>query len=117
MASHFLLILLTAGFGLVFALPVILIPLLFAPKNPTPMKQSTFEAGQVPTGNARVHLIMQYYAFLLIFVVFDVVSMFLFAWAAVSFSLVSAITIGVFLGIIFIPIAYAISLAGRKELW
>jgi len=117
MASHFLLILAEAGFGLVFALPVIIIPWLFAPKKPTPMKRATFEAGQVPTGNARVHLIMQYYPFLLIFVVFDVVSIFLFAWALVSFTLLSAITIGLFLGIIFIPIAYAITLARKSELW
>ena len=70
MAGAFLLVLLTAAFGLVFALPVIIIPWFFAPRNPTPMKRATFEAGQVPTGNARVHLMMQYYPYLLIFVVF-----------------------------------------------
>jgi NADH-quinone oxidoreductase subunit A len=117
MAGAFALILLTAAFGLVFALPVIIIPWLFAPRNPTPMKRSTFEAGQVPTGIARVHLMMQYYPYLLIFVVFDVVSMFLYAWATTLIAIPGAISIGLFLGVIFIPLGFAIYLAGKKDIW
>ncbi|HZW58128.1 MAG TPA: NADH-quinone oxidoreductase subunit A [Nitrososphaerales archaeon] len=117
MAGPFALIILTAAFGLVFALPVIIIPWLFAPRNPTPMKRATFEAGQVPSGDARVHLMMQYYAYLLIFVVFDVISMFLFAWATAFVAIPAALSIGVFLGVIFIPLGFAIYLAGKKEVW
>src|SRR5579872_5274711 len=104
MAGAFALVLLTAGFGLVFATPVILIPWLFAPRNPTPMKRATFEAGQVPRGEARAHLMLQYYPYLLIFVVLDVVSIFLFAWATTPITFTSinaAIVIGLFLGVIF----------------
>jgi NADH-quinone oxidoreductase subunit A len=118
MAGAFLLILFTAGFGLVFALPVIIIPWLFAPRNKTPMKVATFEAGQVPQGDARVHLLMQYYAYLLIFVIVDVVSMFLFAWASIpTVSILGAISIGVFLLLIFVPLGYGIHIARRRELW
>jgi NADH:ubiquinone oxidoreductase subunit 3 (subunit A) len=117
MAGAFLLVLMTAGFGLLFAVPVLIIPYFFAPRNKTPMKLATFEAGQVPTGEARVHLLMQYYPYLLIFVIFDVVSMFLFAWAATSVVLSAAFTLGIFLGIIFIPLGYGIYLARKLELW
>jgi NADH-quinone oxidoreductase subunit A len=118
MAGAFLLILFTGGFGLIFALPVIIIPWLFAPRNRTPMKLATFEAGQVPQGDARVHLLMQYYAYLLIFVIVDVVSMFLFAWATVTVLPLSASeTIGVFLLMIFIPLGYGIRIARRREMW
>ena len=117
MAGAFLIILLTAGFGLVFALPVIIIPWLFAPRNRTPMKLATFEAGQVPSGDARVHLLMQYYAYLLIFVIFDVVSMFLFAWASTTVAIQPALYVGVFLLLIFVPFAYGIFLARKRELW
>jgi NADH:ubiquinone oxidoreductase subunit 3 (subunit A) len=118
MAGAFILILFTAAFGIVFATPVIIIPWLFAPRNRTPMKLATFEAGQVPTGDARVHLLMQYYAYLLVFVIFDVVSMFLFAWASVTIiAIPAALEIGVFLGMIFIPLAYGIHLARIRELW
>ena len=118
MAGAFLLVLLTAGFGFIFAVPVLIIPYLFAPRNRTPMKLATFEAGQVPTGDARVHLLLQYYPYLLIFVIFDVVSMFLFAWAATTGIVVSsAITIGIFLGIIFVPVGAGIFLAKKRDLW
>lgn len=120
MAGAFALVLLTAAFGALFGVPVILIPWFFAPRNPTPMKRATFEAGQVPTGEARVHLMMQYYPFLLIFVAMDVISMFLFAWATttIAFTTIqSSLLIGLFLGIIFIPLAFALTLARRRELW
>jgi len=120
MAGAFSLILLTAGFGLVFALPVILVPWLFAPRNPTPMKRATFEAGQVPTGDARAHLMMQYYPYLLIFVVMDVVSIFLFAWATTTITVISidtTIAIGLFLAVIFIPLGFGLYLARKKDLW
>jgi NADH-quinone oxidoreductase subunit A len=120
MPGEFSLILLTAAFGAIFATPVILIPWLFAPRNPTPMKRATFEAGQVPTGEARVHLMMRYYPYLLIFVVMDVLSMFLFAWATTTITMSTigtAMVVGLFLLVIFIPLAFALRLAGRLELW
>ena len=119
MVSEFPLILFMAAFGVAAALPMIIIPLLFAPKRPNPLKLATFEAGQVPSGEAKVRLLMQYYAYLLMFAVFDVMAMFLFAWgsAYIGLGLPSAVTILIFLGIILIPMGYALRLAGRRELW
>lgn len=120
MAGAFALILLTAGFGIIFAVPVILIPWLFAPRNPTPMKRATFEAGQIPGGEARVHLMMQYYPYLLIFVAMDVISMFVFAWATTIITLSTidtALVIGLFFGVIFIPLGFALYFAGKKDIW
>ncbi|MHB8566760.1 MAG: NADH-quinone oxidoreductase subunit A [Nitrososphaerales archaeon] len=117
MAGSFILVLLTAGFATIFALLVIIIPWLFAPRNPTPMKRATFEAGQIPSGETRVHLMMQYYPYLLIFVVFDVVSMFLVAWATAFIAIPAALSIGLFLGVIFIPLGFAVYLAGKREIW
>jgi NADH-quinone oxidoreductase subunit A len=120
MPGDFALILLTAGFGAIFATPVVLIPWLFAPRNPTPMKRATFEAGQVPTGEARVHLMMRYYPYLLIFVVMDVISMFLFAWATTSITMSTietAFIIGLFLLVIFVPLSFALRLAATSDIW
>ena len=120
MPGDFALILLTAGFGIVFATPVILIPWLFAPRNPAPMRRATFEAGEVPTGDARVHVMVGYLRCLLIFVVMDVVSMFLFAWATTAITLSTietAFVIGLFLLVIFIPLSFALRLAGRPDQW
>jgi len=73
-ATEFILVLFLAGFGLVAGLPMIVLPLLFAPKKPNPIKSQTFESGQLPAGESKVHLIMQYYAYLIMFVVFRILS-------------------------------------------
>ena len=107
--------------GVVFTLPVVVLPLLFAPKRPNPIKNAPFECGQVPVGAGKMHFMMQYYAYLLIFIVFDVLSMFLYAWAAaykpMTLGLTSDWTLTLFMGMLFIPMGFALVLAGRRELW
>ena len=68
--------------GMGFAVPTLIIPRLLAPRKPNPIKNAPFECGQVPAGKGKMHFMMQYYAYLLMFVVFDVMAMFLYAWAA-----------------------------------
>jgi len=107
--------------GVAFTLPVVIIPILFGPKRPNPIKNAPFECGQVPQGAGKMHFMMQYYAYLLMFIVFDVLSMFLYAWAAaykpMALGLSSDWMLTLFMGMLFIPIAFALVLAGRRELW
>ena len=110
--------------GVVFTLPVVLVPKLLAPRRPNPIKNAPFECGQVPVGAGKMHFMMQYYAYLLIFIVFDVLSMFLYAWAAayhaldgVGLALASDWTLTIFMGMLFIPMGFALVLAGKRELW
>ena len=107
--------------GVAFTLPVVIIPILFGPKRPNPIKNAPFECGQVPQGAGKMHFMMQYYAYLLMFIVFDVLSMFLYAWAAaykpMALGLSSDWMLTLFMGMLFIPMAFALVLAGRRELW
>jgi NADH-quinone oxidoreductase subunit A len=117
--SEFAFIIILGLFGVMASLPMLLLPTLFAPKKRNPIKLQTFEAGQPPTGESRIHLIMQYYSYLIMFVVFDVTIMFLFAWG-VSFSQLGIQSLQVllpFLAIVLIPMAYALTLAGKRENW
>src|SRR5947209_4351237 len=61
---------------------VIVLRLFITPKDlrPTPEKRKPFESGQIAAGPGRTRFIIQYYPYLLMFVVYDVVAMFLFAW-------------------------------------
>jgi len=54
---------------------------LFGPKKPNPVKQSTYECGIEPVGEGWVQFKAQYYIFALVFLVFDVETVFLFPWA------------------------------------
>ena len=107
--------------GIVFPGPVMIIPVLFGPKHPNPIKSLPFETGQVPQGAGKMHFMMQYYAYLLMFIVFDVLGMFLYAWASaykpMALGLSSDWVVTIFMGMLFIPMAFALVLAGKRELW
>jgi NADH-quinone oxidoreductase subunit A len=107
--------------GVGFTTPVVLLPRLLAPRRPNPVKNAPFECGQVPIGAGKVHFMMQYYAYLLMFLVFDVLGMFLYAWAAayqpLGLGVASDWMLTLFMGVLFVPMGYALVLAGRRELW
>jgi len=117
--SEFVMVLFLAGFGVFAALPVLVIPRLLAPNRANPIKNSSFECGQVPSGEGRMHFMMQYYSYLLMFVIFDVMSIFLFSWAVVylQIGIQSAFIITLFLVILFVPMGYALHMAGRRDIW
>lgn len=119
MGSDFTPLIALAGFGGAAALLTMFISALLAPKRRHPLKTELFECGQIPTGEGRISFMMQYYAYLLMFVVFDVMSMFIFAWglSSVQIGLQSVLVITVFLVTLLIPLGYALYLAGRRELW
>ena len=54
---------------------------LFGPKKSNPIKLSTYECGIEPVGEGWVQFKAQYYIFALVFLVFDVETVFLFPWA------------------------------------
>jgi len=107
--------------GVVFTIPVVVAPKLLAPRRPNPIKNAPFECGQVPVGAGKMHFMMQYYSYLLMFIVFDVLSMFLYAWAAAykpeALGLSSDWMVTLFMGLLFVPMGFALYLAGKRELW
>ena len=119
MSNDIFLILVTAAVGVAAMIPMLLIPILFGPKRPNVIKESTFECGQPPNGAIRVSMMMQYYAYLLLFVVFDVLSMFLFTWGVsyLATGLIGSIIMVIFIVIMIIPMAYTLYNAGKRELW
>lgn len=65
----------------VFPLAALMIPRLIAPRKPNSIKQQTYECGIETIGDSWVQFRIQYYIFALIFLVFDVETIFLFPWA------------------------------------
>jgi len=59
----------------------ILVPRLIAPRKPNPIKLDTYECGLETVGDSRVQFRIQYYIFALVFLIFDVETVFLFPWA------------------------------------
>jgi NADH-quinone oxidoreductase subunit A len=83
---------------------------IISPKKPNPIKQSTYECGMETVGENWVQFKAQYYIFALVFLVFDVETVFLFPWAV---SLGKLSVFAVVEGIVFILIL----LAGLVYAW
>ncbi len=56
---------------------------LLRPSRPNVEKNSTYESGEEPVGNANVQFNIRFYVVALVFVLFDVELVFLFPWATV----------------------------------
>jgi NADH-quinone oxidoreductase subunit A len=100
-------------------LGMLTVPFIFAPRKPNPVKNDSFECGQVPIGDARTRLVMRYYPYLLTFLVVDVMSIFLFAWA-VSYKglgLGGSFPVLAFVAIVLVGLGYALHSARREEIW
>ena len=93
-------------------IPVIAIGIaaFLGPKKPNAIKQSTYECGIETVGDSWIQFRAQYYIFGLVFLVFDVETVFLFPWAV---ALNKLPLFAVFEGIIFILIL----LAGLVYAW
>ena len=107
-----------ASFLLIFAVLFPLVPIgasvalgifKLRPSQPDPIKQSVYECGMVPVGDAHVRYNVRYYVFGLLFVIFDVEAVFLYPWAVTHrqlglFAFVEAL---IFIGILLVGYAYA----------
>ena len=120
LASNYSTILMMFGFAVVATAPALLISRMIAPrKRSNPVKFLPMECGQVPSGAGRTHFMMQYYAYILMFVVFDVMAIFLYAWGSSILSLPRTATLPIiaFLAIMFAAMAYALDQSRRRNIW
>ena len=113
-------VLMMFGFAIVATAPALLISRMISPRRRSnPVKFLPMECGQVPSGAGRTHFMMQYYAFILMFVVFDVMAIFLYAWGSTVLNLERTATLPIiaFLGIMFAAMAYALYQSKRRDIW
>ncbi|MEK6575251.1 MAG: NADH-quinone oxidoreductase subunit A [Chloroflexota bacterium] len=73
--------------GIVFPVVPVVAAFVLSPKKPNALKYETYECGIETVGEAWVQFKIQYYIFALVFVVFDVETVFLFPWAVAYNSL------------------------------
>jgi len=104
-AGNYSTVVLMFGFAVVAMAPALLISRMISPrKKSNPVKFLPMECGQVPSGEGRTHFMMQYYPYILMFVIFDVVAIFLYAWGSSLLELPKSATLPMlgFLGIILV---------------
>ena len=119
-AGNYSTVVLMFGFAVVSMAPALLISRMISPrKKSNPVKFLPMECGQVPSGEGRTHFMMQYYPYILMFVIFDVVAIFLYAWGSSLLELPKSATLPMlgFLGIMFGAMSFALYQSGRRRIW
>jgi len=116
---EFGLILIFSALIFISFLASIILSKLVSPRNPSKDKTTSFECGEEPSGAGRGQFVFRYYPYLLMFLVFDVAAMFLFAWAGAfsSLGLDLHMIVLAFLLVVLPPVAYAVNAAGNAERW
>ena len=108
------------GFAVLALAPALIVSRMISPRTKSnPVKFLPMECGQVPSGAGRTHFMMQYYAYILMFVIFDVMAIFLYAWGSTLLDLPKTATLPViaFLAIMFAAMAFALYQTKRKNIW
>jgi NADH:ubiquinone oxidoreductase subunit 3 (subunit A) len=75
-----------------------------------PRGATTYECGEVPLGEAQIQFHFQYYMYAIIFVAFDLVTVFVLLWALVFTDLsdLAKVYVLMFLGILLAGVGYAL---------
>ncbi|MBP3943036.1 NADH-quinone oxidoreductase subunit A [Sphingobacteriaceae bacterium WQ 2009] len=69
--------------GIILVSITIFMGKLIAPNKPNPIKNSTYECGEIPVGSSWVQFNPRFYVIALVFLLFDVELIFIFPWATV----------------------------------
>lgn len=95
------------GFGLVFA--ALLIAKLVSPKSYSVKKSETYECGIPTRGESMIQFKAGYYIFAILFLLFDVETVFLYPWAVIMRNLGpnGLLCIGIFMFVLIMGLAYA----------
>lgn len=81
MLNNYIPILIIFIFAVIFALVNVFASKIFGPKNPNPVKLSTYESGMDPVGTAHGRFSVKFYMAAMLFIIFDIEIVFLYPWA------------------------------------
>ena len=95
--------------GFSFSILTFIIAFILRPSKPDKVKLSTYECGMEPIGGAWMQFNVRYYLYALLFVIFDVETVFLYPWAVAfkSLGLFAFVEMLVFIAILLVGLAYA----------
>jgi NADH-quinone oxidoreductase subunit A len=98
-------------FSVVLVAAFILLSWLLGPKRPTPQKLMPYECGVTPIGSARERFPIKFYLIAMLFIIFDIETVFLYPWAVIyknsgGLILFNLFEMLVFVGILFVGYFY-----------
>jgi NADH-quinone oxidoreductase subunit A len=106
--AQYLPIVLLLGLGVLFALASLAVSAALRPRRPTPAKLAPYECGIVPEQTPKDRFPVKFYVVAMLFIVFDIESIFLFPWAVTfrQLGLFGLMEMVVFIGLVFVAYVY-----------
>ena len=95
--------------GVLLAALLLAISALVRPNRPNADKSKVYESGVDPIGDGWSQSQIRYYVFALLFVIFDVETVFIFPWALglETYSVFGLVEMGIFVAILLLGLVYA----------
>ncbi|UWG96337.1 NADH-quinone oxidoreductase subunit A [Dehalobacter sp. DCM] len=95
--------------GIIFPIILLWAQKLLSPNNPTPAKLLTYECGLDTQGDTWIRFKLSYFMYALIFVIFDVETIFLYPWAMQfkNMGVFGIVEMVIFMAILILGFAYA----------
>ena len=101
--------------SLLISVVLVVFSFIFGPKRATQIKTDPYECGVTPVGNARERFPVHFFLVAMLFIVFDIETIFLYPWAVVyktwdkSMMLFNLVEMAVFVAILFVGYFYILS--------
>lgn len=107
--NNYVLVAIFIGLGVILPIAALTIGRLLRPHKPLPEKYTTYESGNEPVGVGQVRFNIRYYLFALMFVIFDVETVFLYPWAVAyqKLGLFALVEMMVFVVLLLVGLIYA----------
>ncbi|MDQ8734079.1 NADH-quinone oxidoreductase subunit A [Paenibacillus sp. LHD-38] len=108
-ANNYVVVAVFIFLGILLPVVALTVGRLLRPNKPNELKQTTYESGNEPVGEGQVRFNIRYYLFALMFVIFDVETVFLYPWAVAynKLGLFVLVEMVIFAGMLLIGLLYA----------
>ncbi|WP_419875614.1 NADH-quinone oxidoreductase subunit A [Candidatus Pristimantibacillus sp. PTI5] len=108
-ANNYVVVAVFIVLGILLPVVALTVGRLLRPNKPNELKQTTYESGNEPVGEGQVRFNIRYYLFALMFVIFDVETVFLYPWAVAyhKLGLFVLVEMVIFAGMLLIGLLYA----------
>jgi NADH-quinone oxidoreductase subunit A len=107
--NNYLLVAMFIALGIFLPVAALTLGRFLRPNKPTMEKRSTYESGNQPIGGGQIRFNIRYYLFALMFIIFDVETVFLYPWAVAydQLGLFAVIEMLIFAALLVIGLIYA----------
>jgi NADH-quinone oxidoreductase subunit A len=108
-ANNYVIVAIFIGLGVFLPISALTIGKWLRPNKPYAAKLTTYESGNEPVGEGHVQFNIRYYLFALMFVIFDVETVFLYPWAVAyrKLGMFALVEMCVFVALLVVGLIYA----------